>query len=249
MRKACRMASRCCSTSPNPAEREGQTELQHFRCLAVTDIAHGLVHCRARRERNLHVVLLEHVQLLGVDPARMEQSILGRSSPLLKPRNITHTVFQMRSDCFVAVLAGVADDADATFRGERAHTPQQIVGHRDGNADREPSLEWPSSAPSYSATISSARASASSVGSKKFFGEYAHGSLTHVKHRACNHATHAAFLDGLRCLGSEVAPGSAKQVVPARIISSCARRAAHSASPLSMWASTGQSRRKPPGPE
>ena len=54
----------------------------------------------------------------------------------------------------------------ASFASRRSRSSEHATGTRIENH----ALRRPSKAPSYSATISSARASASSVGSKKFFG-------------------------------------------------------------------------------
>src|SRR6476661_1039346 len=77
-------------------ERQGKTELQHFWRLAVADVAHGLVHGRAGRERNLHIPLLQHVEFFCIHPSHVEQQhIWPKQSELFEPSDIAHAVLQM----------------------------------------------------------------------------------------------------------------------------------------------------------
>ena len=123
-------------------QRQRQAEFKHFGSLAVADIAHGLVHGRARSERDFHVPFLQHMQLLGIYPAHVEQQHVGtEQTKLLKAGNITHAVFKMRGDGLVPVFASMADDSDTAFLGELAKLAEQVIRARNRNADREPSLE------------------------------------------------------------------------------------------------------------
>jgi hypothetical protein len=124
------------------AQRHGKTELEHFGRLPVADIAHGLMHGRAWRERNLHIPLFQHVQLLCIHPAHVEQQhVVSEQPQLFQPSDISHAVFQMRSDGFIAILAGMTDDADTTLLSEPAQSAQEVVRTCDRYANGEPGLE------------------------------------------------------------------------------------------------------------
>ena len=151
------------------------------------------------------------MQFFCVHPAHVEQQQIGsEQAQFFQPGDIAHPVFQMRSDGFIAILTSMTDDADAALLSELAQPVQQVVGAGDRDANREPGLQ---------AAVQGAfelgdhvvGANERLVGRlEEALGKIAHRGLTHVEHGAGDHPAHAAFSDGLCCLGAEIAAGIGK---------------------------------------
>src|SRR5215207_1263419 len=70
-----------------------------------------------------------------------QQHIWPEQSQCFEASDIAHAVFQVRGDGFVAILAGVTDNADAALLGKLTQSAQQVIRHCDRYADREPGLQ------------------------------------------------------------------------------------------------------------
>src|SRR6516164_405376 len=134
-----------------------------------------------------------------------QQQVWPKQPQFFEPSDVAHAVLQMRGDGFVAILTGVADDADTALLSKLSQSAQQVVRHCDRYADREPGLQAAVQC-AFELGDNLVRANERLVGwLEEALRKAAHRRLSHVEHRAGDHPAHTTLFDGLCCLGAEVA--------------------------------------------
>src|SRR6476660_7633828 len=98
----------------------------------------------------------------------------------------------MRGDGFVAILAGMADDADTALLGEPTQSVQPVIRACDLYADRVRVLQAAVERPVELGDDLVGASECLLSRLEEALGQIAHGRLPHVKHRASDHPAHAA---------------------------------------------------------